>query len=114
MKLKGFPGHRPRRGPVAVAPRAALAAAHGGVNLVRAPNGQTHLLGIMATSVLMGYDHDRFTKAAAVVNDPAASWRALGNTIQADDLEDLAAPWIAKLRAAANAARAAANATAAP
>ena len=51
-------------------------------------------LGIKAYSVLMGYKHNRFTKAPGVANDAAASWRALGNTIQAEVLESVVKPWI--------------------
>ncbi|KAH8077305.1 hypothetical protein JL720_10023 [Aureococcus anophagefferens] len=47
---------------------------------------------VKATSVLMGYAADRFTRAAGLVNDAAASWRALGNTIQKGVLASVVAP----------------------
>ena len=62
-----------------------------------------HALGVKATSVLMGYAADRFTRAAGLVNDAAASWRALGNTIQKDVLASVVAPWIDALKAARDA-----------
>ena len=63
--------------------------------------GQVHL----SIRRLKGADfRPGFTRALGVVNDPAASWRALGNTIQKDVLESVCAPWIARLAAARAAA----------
>ena len=100
--------------PLASALPAADAAAHGGVNFASPPvvAGATrrwHALGIMATSVLMGYRHDRFTRPAAVVNAPRAAWRLLGNAVQRDALESVCAPWIDRLAAVRDAAAAAAR-----
>ena len=94
--------------PLDRAPAAALARAHGGVNFAAPPPRggaapRWHALGVKATSVLMGYAADRFTRAAGLVNDAAASWRALGNTIQKDVLASVVAPWIDALKAARDA-----------
>ena len=120
--LATSPGGRPRRdgpstkartpralappppGPLDMAPAAALAKAHGGINFAAPPARggaarRWHALGVRATSVLMGYDADRFSRAPGLVNDPAASWRLLGNTVQRDVLASIAAPFIEALKA---------------
>ena len=55
----------------------------------------THAIAIThRTTVLMGYRHDRFTRAPGVANASEASWQLLGNTIQREVLASLCAPFL--------------------
>ena len=49
------------------------------------------------------YAQIHWAKLQRLVNDAAASWRALGNTIQKDVLASVVAPWIDALKAARDA-----------
>jgi hypothetical protein len=89
----------PEGGPIQTAVEAALAKAHGGVNFAAPPPAAGrdpvwHMLDVAATSVLMGYRHDRVLRAPGVANDLKASWRLLGNTIQRAALEHVCAPFL--------------------
>lgn len=83
---------------------ATLEKKHGGHNFVESRDVLSgrhvyHMLGILTTTVLMGYRHDRIKSARAVVNDDKKAWHLLGNSIQGDALAYLMAPFVARLAA---------------
>lgn len=100
---------------------ATLAATHGGINICVVPSAGLagedcfQALGIMATSVLLGYPHCRFVHPGVSDKD---AWAALGNSLQRAALQHIAEPWVAALERSAPAdppadpARADANANA--
>jgi hypothetical protein len=56
-----------------------------------------HRLGIQATSVLMGYDPNRFTTDAGCVNSLKLQWSLLGNSIQFNVLAHVCSHWIQEM-----------------